>query len=103
MPGPFHRLETRLQTTADADLQQCSGEIMGKAARWSDIPSVKAYRGMLSNARGIEFDTSVHPTRGSGTPFEARWYEGTTGVNLRTIASIDHAAIQWTRFDHKQP
>jgi hypothetical protein len=77
---------------------------MGKPARGSDIPSVKAYRGNLpNNARGVEFETSVAPTKGSGSPYEARWYVGTSGVTLLAISGVDHAAIPWTRFDHRQP
>ena len=103
MPGPFHRLKTPTQTTADADQQQLSGEIMGKGARPSGLPSVKAYRNTIpAGARGVEFDTSVAPTAGSGTPYEARWYEGTLGVRSATIGGIDYAAIGWTRFDHRQ-
>jgi hypothetical protein len=104
VPGPFHRIESPTQTTADANAQQASYEIMGKPARGSSLPSVKAYRGSLATStRGIEFDTSVAPTPGSGTPHEARWYQGTAGVRLRMISGIQHAAIQWTRFDHRQP
>jgi hypothetical protein len=103
VPGPFHRIESPTQTTADADEQKKSGEIMGKPARGSGIPSVKAYRGKLSSRRGIEFDTSVAPTPGSGTPHEARWYDGTPGVRSTQVSGIPHAAIQWTRFDHRQP
>jgi hypothetical protein len=104
VPGPFHRLESPTQKTIDADQQQVSGEIMGKGARPSGLPSVKAYRNRIPpSARGIEFDTSVTPTAGSGTPYEARWYEGTLGVRSATISGIDYAAIRWTRFDHRQP
>jgi hypothetical protein len=105
VPGPFYRLESPTQTTADANAQQSSGEIMGKPARGSSIPSVKAYRGKITaGVRGIEFDSSVSPAVGSGTPYEAKWYLGfTTGVSSRTISGVQHAAIGWTRFDHKQP
>jgi hypothetical protein len=62
-------------------LQQQNGEIWGRPARGSSLASVKAYRDALPAAQnGIEFVTTVAPTPGSGTPFEARWYEGTPGV-----------------------
>lgn len=44
--------------------------------------------------RGIEFTTSVEPHRGSGSPYEARWYyPDTPGVLLRTMNNEDFAAI----------
>jgi hypothetical protein len=77
----YHRLESPTQTSAHARAQAASGEIWGRAARGSGIPCVKAYRNALpAHRRGIEFVTPVAPTRGSGTPYEARWYVGTPGV-----------------------
>lgn len=104
MPGPFHRLESPTQTTADADKQLHSGEIWGTGARPSGLPAVKAYRHTLpAGDRGIEFEAAVAPTAGSGTPYEARWYEGTSGVQSATLGGIDYAVIAWSTFDHQQP
>ena len=77
----YHRLESPTQTRADAQRQQISGELWGRPAWGSGIASVKAYRGPLpAGARGIEFVTPVAPSRGRGTPHEARWYIGDPGV-----------------------
>lgn len=59
---------------------------MGPPARWSSIPSVKAYRGSLPDReRGIEFTTDVVPTSGAGSPVVARWYQGTPGVSVNRL------------------
>src|SRR3954453_16401886 len=69
------------QTRADAQRQQISGELWRRPAWGSGIASVKAYRNLLpAGARGIEFVTPVVPSRGRGTPHEARWYIGDPGV-----------------------
>lgn len=104
MPGPFHRLESPTQTPADANQQLLSHEIWGRSARGSDIPSVKAYRGKLPSSvdRGVEFESDAHPTRGSGTPYEARWYVGTADVIQRARNGEDYAVIRWTSFIHNQ-
>ena len=94
--GPFHRLESPSQTSADAVQQVLSGEIWGKEARGSNIPSVKAYRNHIpAGSRGIEFTTPVAPQRGSGTPYEARWYyPHTPSVALKQDANnFDYAVI----------
>jgi hypothetical protein len=108
VPGPFHRTESPTQTVVDAQKQQLSNEIWGKAAHntaQSSLPCVKAYRNNLpGGARGIDFDTPVSPTRGSGTPYEARWYDGTSGVLQRTDpAGTPHAAIPLSRLVNMQP
>ena len=110
MPGPpFHRLESPTQTPADAKLQDSSKEIWGKPASntaQSNLPCVKAYRGILpSGQRGVEFETPIVPQRGSGTPFEARWYLNfTNGVLQRTdAAGTVYAAISLSRFVNGQP
>jgi hypothetical protein len=91
---PYHRLESPTQTSADARAQAASGEIWGRAARGSNIPSVKAYRNALpAHSRGIEFVTPVAPTPGSGTPYEARWYLGTTGVRQNSAGFAVISAI----------
>jgi hypothetical protein len=79
----YHRLEnSTTQTPAIAKIQKSSGEIWGGPPN-SPTSSVKAYRGALpANARGIEFTTAVAPTAASGTPFEARWYVNTPGVQI---------------------
>lgn len=79
---PYHRLESPTQTKADAKNQQASGEIWGRPASTSPIPTVKAYRGQLpAKSRGIEFTSPILPTPGTGTPYEARWYPCLPGVN----------------------
>jgi len=83
-PGaPFYnRCESPTQTLSDAAQQVASMEVWGRAARGSGLPSVKAWRNHSRppSPRGIEFCSGVAPTPGKGTPFEARWYEGTPGV-----------------------
>ena len=98
MPGPFHRLESPTQTIHDAILQVNSSEIWGKAARGSNIPSVKAYRNAIpTGQRGVEFTTPIAPQKGSGSPHEAKWYyPNTPGVTQKTQNSIDYAVISAT-------
>jgi hypothetical protein len=93
--GPFHRLESPTQTSADAVRQVKSGEIWGRPARWSNIPSVKAYRQRIPpGERGVEFTTPVAPHPGSGSPYEARWYyPHTPGVLLKQDANNDDYAV----------
>ncbi len=45
---------------------------------------VQAYRNRLpAKVRGIQFTSEVYPQKGSGTPYEARWYyDVTPGVLL---------------------
>jgi hypothetical protein len=79
---PYYRLESPTQTSGDAKMQQASGQIWGRAASTSIFPSVKAYRGPLPpNTRGIEFTTSVAPTKGVGSPRSATWYPCLPGIN----------------------
>jgi hypothetical protein len=91
----FHRLESPTQTSEDALRQVQSKEIWGRAARGSSLLSVRAYRKSIPAGRpGIEFTTPVEPDRGSGSPYEARWYYPyTPGVLLRTKNNEDFAAI----------
>ena len=63
-------------------------EVWGKPARGSNLPSVKAYRGVLPPRRGIEFCSPVAPTPGRGSPHEARWYGGTAGVLSRPNSHV---------------
>lgn len=95
----YHRLESPTQTPQDAIAQVTSGEVWGRPSRNSVIPAVKAYRHRLpSSARGIDFHTTVSPTPGSGTPYEARWYhgQGDPEIKLRpgTPGDPDFAAIR---------
>jgi len=92
--GPFfHRLRNpTTQSDAVADSQQRSQEIWGRAARWSYLRAVKAYRGPLpANAEGIEFVTAALPS--GNCPYNALWYEGTPGVSIN---SQGYAVIQVT-------
>jgi hypothetical protein len=70
----FFRLESPTQTRKDAIKQVASGQIWGRAARWSNIPSVKAYRGNRDHRRGVEFTTPCLLDLASSSPYEARWY-----------------------------
>ena len=100
----YHRLESSTQTPEIAREQERSGEIWGRAARWSNIPSVKAYRHALPDAwRGIEFTTPVAPTPGRGSPYEARWYDGTPGVAMKTHKSEDFAVIKASVDNRQDP
>jgi hypothetical protein len=100
-PSPpfYHRVESPTQTRNDAQLQVSSMEVWGKPARGSNIPSVKAYRGVLPARRGIEFCTPIAPTSGTGTPYEARWHPGTPGVLARPNG---HAGIPITYIKNTQ-
>lgn len=100
----FHRVETHIQTSQLAQQQVASGEIWGRAPYGSSIPTVQAYRNSLPPARrGIEFTSSVLPARGSGTPYEARWYLGhTPGVVRRQKNGEDFAMIP-ANVTNKQP
>jgi hypothetical protein len=88
--GPFHRLRNpTTQTDAVALLQVQSREIWGSTARWSHVPTVRAYVGPLpSQAAGIEFTTPIPPSRMSNG--NAFWYPGDLGVrtNSRGFAVI---------------
>jgi hypothetical protein len=80
-------------------------EIWGRPAQFSVLPSVKAYREAKSpranhGKRGVLFDTSVPPTAGSGSPFEARWYDGAPGVIQKPGGFV---AIPLTAFLNLQP
>lgn len=79
--GPYHRIESPSQSVHDASMQEASGQVWGKPARWSNIPSVKAYRGPLPDgARGIEFTTPTAPHI-DNHPTLIRWLETTAGVS----------------------
>jgi hypothetical protein len=68
------------QTLAHALQQAKSGELWGNPARYSTIPSVKAYTGALpDNEDGIEFTTDTRPTPGQ-PPRYAFWYASSEGV-----------------------
>jgi hypothetical protein len=89
----YNRRESPTQPPADAVQQKLSMEIWGKPAQGSSIPSVKAYRENIlplaqHGPRGIRFTTDTAPTPGSGKPFEARWYEGTQGVDKKASGVV---------------
>ena len=76
----YHRVETRTQTPEDALLIERTGQLRGRAPRWSDLPAAQAYEGPLpEGARGIEFRTRIRPDAG-GVPGYPRWSHGTDGV-----------------------
>ena len=89
----FHRVKSPTQTRTIAAQQVSSMEIWGAPARGSSIPSVKAYRTALPDGRrGVEFCSTIAPAVGSGSPYEARWYLGSTpGVIPKSGSS--YAAI----------
>jgi hypothetical protein len=69
----YHRLESPTQTPEDAQLQEESGEIWGRAPRGSLIAKVQAFAGPLPpDRRGIEFVTVVPPDFG-GKPSRPEW------------------------------
>lgn len=82
MPNLYHRLESPTQTAADARAQAASGEVWGLAARFSNVPKVKAYEGPLpADARGVEFSTDVAPDPGC-PPGQAFWGPANSGVEV---------------------
>jgi hypothetical protein len=97
--GPFHRLRNATtQSEAVALLQVQSREIWGSAARWSYVPTVRAYVGPLPpHATGIEFMTPVPPSRVSNG--NAFWYQGHPGVrtNSRGFAVVQATVIKKVR------
>ncbi len=101
---PFHRVENpTTQTKTIALMQQLSHEILGRPARGSGQPSVKAYPGKLTRDRGVEFTTDIEPMPGSA-PNEARWYwEWSPGVEIRHKDGEDYACIAVTSFSNMQP
>jgi hypothetical protein len=73
---PYHRdWNNTTRTTAIALLQQSSGELWGAVPQnGGAFRCVQAYRHPVKPAdRGMEFNTSIPPTAGTGTPWEARW------------------------------
>lgn len=81
-PPLFYRRESSTQTVQVAQRQVESGEIWGRAPRYSDAPTVQAYRGALpGNTRGIEFRTDVPPDPGS-PPRQAQWTGPRPGVRV---------------------
>jgi hypothetical protein len=94
----YYRLESTTQTRQDAQLQQASGELWGKAASTSPFPTVKAYRGALPpHARGIEFTSIIPPTPGTGNPRDAFWYPCLPGIRPCTpqVKVINHNGIDF--------
>ena len=104
--GPFCRLESSTQTSADALQQIQSGEIWGRAHKQGGgFPCVKAYPKQLSpTQRGIEFETPIAPDPIYSAPHEARWYyPHTQGVRLHTdVNGEDFAVISATVTKNQQ-
>jgi len=99
----FNRVETpRSQTPADAVKQATSMQIWGRTPQGGNTPTVQAYRDSKRplRGRGIQFDSSVPPTPGTGTPFEARWRLGSPGV---FSPASGFAGIRITRILNLQP
>jgi hypothetical protein len=102
-PGPFHRVQSPTQTKEVAKRQEKTREIWGQPARGSSLPSVKAYPGILSQERGVEFTTDIEPNPGSA-PNEARWYwNWNPGVELREEKGKEYACITVKTFKNMQP
>jgi hypothetical protein len=81
-PAVYYRAESPTQTPADAIRQEQSGELWGGAARFSDIPKVKAYVGpMPDGQRGVEFTTTVQPDS-SCPPGQVYWSGPRVGVDV---------------------
>lgn len=94
--GPYHRLESPTQTSADALQQVKSGEIWGRAHKQNGaFPCVKAYPNQLPAAeRGIEFTTPIPHDPNFSAPHEKRWYyPHTPQVRCRTYNGEDFAVI----------
>lgn len=78
--GPYYRVQSPSQSASVAKLQEKSGKVWGQPARYSALPSVKAFRGPLpAGERGIEFWTTIPPHSGTH-PDRVFWYEGDNGV-----------------------
>lgn len=73
----YHRLATggKNQDFHTALDQVSTSEIWGARSMYgSAFPTVRAFRGRLPAGKdGIEFSTSVPPTRGASTPKEVYW------------------------------
>lgn len=74
----YYRTESPTQTPEVARLQELNLEILGAPAKnihQSNIPKVKAYKGLLpTNTRGIEFTTDIKPD--ACTPPELAFWSG---------------------------
>lgn len=93
----YHRLATGranqdLHTVLD---QVSSGEIWGARSLYgSAFPTVRAFRGPLPPGKdGIEFSTSVPPTRGASTPIEVYWKLHDQSPDVKPSADGDFARI----------
>ena len=103
--GPFHRLASPTQTTADTQKIIDSGELWGGPGRFSDTPMVQAHAGPLpEGAQGFEFYTDVAPNL-NDVPWRANWSSTNPGVVMRqngdyaaipiVITRVSHGDIQW--------
>lgn len=103
MPGPFHRVETRWQTTSVAEEQVRSGEIWGRTPQNNGMtPTVQAYPNALpTGRRGVVFTTPVDPYP-NGSPIEVRWYlKITPGVQVRIKDGEEFASIPASVTNHQ--
>ena len=89
----YHRLQSPTQTYADGIMQVQSGQMWGREAYGSSIPTVKAYVGPLpAGEQGVEFTTEAEPNAGAPQG-QAKWYPGSPGV---TVNSQGYAVINVT-------
>lgn len=99
--GIYHRLESPTQTAKDAEQQEVSNEIWGRAPRTGLEPAVQAYVGPLrEGARGVEFRTTVSPDRGCA-PGEARWRGPRDGV--RVVGEFAILSVEVTKNTQTEP
>jgi hypothetical protein len=103
--GPYHRLRSPTQDEEVAKRQVSEGRLLGRAAVWSNLLSVKAYHGRLPrDEEGIEFTTFVVPSR-ANHPSMVFWDAGSDGVPVITENGVDFAMIRVrvTRFVYVKP
>jgi hypothetical protein len=92
--GPYHRIRSPTQDEDTARKQVYEGRLLGRPARWSFFPSVKAYHGHLPpDVDGIEFVTTIMPTRATH-PSLVFWDAGATSVPVITLFGIDFAVVK---------
>ncbi len=99
--GPYHRLQTpKIQTRELSKIQEISGLICGRTAKWGGAPSVKAYAGRLpATETGIEFETDVAPFLGS-PPGKVFWRQGSAGVVDHENGDLVCIAVTITKNTH---
>lgn len=91
----YHRLESPTQTPADARRQAASGEMWGRTPRGGLKPTVQAFRGPLPpGCRGVEFETTIPPTKINPLSGEVRWRKGGAGVISKQSDGEEFAVIR---------